>query len=165
MAETTSTPHGAHTRGPEEGEAIWFLGQLFVVKASAEDTRGEFALTELRSPMGPAAPLHVQPREDETFYVLEGHATFHVDGREIPAAAGSTVVIPRGTPHSFRIDSETARLLVLNTPGGHERFFRAEGEPAADLTLPPPPSGPPDMERMARSAEEAGFEILGPPPF
>ena len=73
--------------------------------------------------------------------------------------------IPRGTPHSFRVDSETARLLVLNTPAGHERFFRAMGEPAAERTLPPPPEGPPDMDAMSRAAEDAGFRILGPPPF
>lgn len=107
----------------------------------------------------------MQPNEDETFYVLEGDLTVHVDGEEITASAGSTVYIPRGTPHSFRVDSETARLLVLNTPAGHERFFRAMGEPAAERTLPPPPEGPPDMDAMSRAAEDAGFRILGPPPF
>lgn len=99
----------------------------------------------------------MQPNEDETFYVLEGDLPVHVDGEEITASAGSTVYIPRGTPHSFRVDSETARLLVLNTPAGHERFFRAMGEPAAERTLPPPPEGPPDMDAMTRAAEDAGF--------
>ena len=36
----------------------------------------------------------------------------------------------------------TARFLVLNTPGGQDRFFRAGGEPAAsrDLDAAPPPN-------------------------
>ena len=159
---TKAVPYG---RGSEAGEALWFLGQLFVIKAAGEDTGGAFALSEVLCSPGPAAPLHVQPDEDETFYVLEGEITFHADGEEVIASAGSTVFLPRGTPHSFRVDSETARLLVLNTPAGHERFFRAMGEPAAARTLPPPPEGPPDMDAMARAAEDAGFRILGPPPF
>ena len=159
---TKAVPYG---RGSEAGEALWFLGQLFVIKAAGEDTGGAFALSEVLCSPGPAAPLHVQPDEDETFYVLEGDITFHADGEEIIASAGSTVFLPRGTPHSFRVDSETARLLVLNMPAGHERFFRAMGEPAAERTLPPPPKGPPDMDAMSRAAEDAGFRILGPPPF
>ncbi len=159
---TKAVPYG---RGSEAGEAIWFLGQLFVIKAAGEDTGGAFALMEGSAPRGPAAPLHVQPNEDETFYVLEGDLTVHIDGEEITASVGSTVFIPRGTPHAFRVDSETARLLVLNTPAGHERFFRAMGELAAERTLPPPPEGPPDMDAMSRAAEDAGFRILGPPPF
>jgi len=160
-----STAAVAYGRSSDAGEAIWFLGQLFVLKAANEDTGGAFALSEVLCAQGPAAPLHVQPNEDETFYVLEGDLTVHIDGEEITASVGSTVFIPRGTPHAFRVDSETARLLVLNTPAGHERFFRAVGEPAAARTLPPPPEGPPDMDAMARAAEDAGFRILGPPPF
>lgn len=154
-----------HAIAADEGEAIWFLGQLLVVRVAGEQSAGAFALSEVTSRRGPAAPLHVQPNEDETFYVLDGEATFHVDGREVSAGPGSTVVVPRGTPHAYRIDSETARVLVLNTPAGHERFFRAVGEPAAERALPPPLEGPPDMEAMSRAAEEAGFSILGPPPL
>lgn len=165
-----AAPHDTAATAPyeraiDDGEAIWFLGQLFVIKAASEDTGGVFALMEGVARRGPTAPLHVQPNEDETFHVLEGELTMHVDGEEMTASAGSTVYIPRGTPHAFRVDSETARMLVFNTPSGHERFFRAAGEAAGERRLPPPPEGPPDMDAMARAAEDAGFEILGPPPF
>ena len=81
---TAAVPYG---RGDDEGEAVWFLGQLFVIKASTEETAGAFALCENFAPRGPAAPLHVQPNEDETFYVLEGDLTVYVDGEEITASA------------------------------------------------------------------------------
>jgi quercetin dioxygenase-like cupin family protein len=149
----------------EDSEARWFLGQLIFVRVTGAQTGGALAVTEMTMRRGPAAPLHVQPLDDETFYVLEGALTFHADGRELAAPAGTTVVVPRGTPHAFRVDSEQARVLVMNTPAGHEGFFLAMSEPAADRVLPPAPEGPPDMARMGRAAADAGFESLGPPPF
>jgi quercetin dioxygenase-like cupin family protein len=165
MTDMTRTAPAPFATAPDGGEDLWFLGSLFTVRASGEQTGGAYALCECVLRQGPAAPLHVQPGDDETFHVLEGEATFHVDGRELHAPAGSTVFVPRGTPHAFRIDSPQARLLVLNTPAGHERFFRAMAEPAPRRELPPVPTGPPDMAAMAAAAHDAGFEILGPPPF
>lgn len=166
MTEPTQmTRSPSYALATDEGEALWFLGGLMVIKAGGEQTGNAFSLVDSVVPQGPGSPLHVQPGEDETFYVLEGEVTFHLDGREVKASAGSTVFIGRGTPHAYHVDSETARLLVLDTPAGHERFFRALAEPAAERTLPPPVEGPPEMERMALAAREAGFQILGPPPF
>jgi quercetin dioxygenase-like cupin family protein len=165
MSSPDMTAPAAFAVADGEGEPRWFLGQLIAVRAAGGQTGGAFALTEMTMRQGPASPLHVQPLDDETFHVLEGDLTFHADGRELSATAGTTVVVPRGTPHAFRVDSEQARVLVLNTPAGHEEFFLAMSEPATERVLPPAPDGPPDMERMGRAAADAGFEILGPPPF
>lgn len=152
----------AYALGSEEGEALWFFGTLATVKASAEQTGGQYVLVEQLAPRGMATPLHVQPEDDESFYVLEGDLTFYLeDGQPIPASAGSFIHIPKGTPHAFQVNSETARLLDLTTPQ-HERFFHAAGEPAQSRTLPP--EGPPDMEKVQAAAREYGVEILGPPP-
>jgi quercetin dioxygenase-like cupin family protein len=150
---------------PVQEQALWFLDELVRLRVRGEDTGGSLSVTEFLVPRGPASPLHVQPHEEETFYVLEGEITVHVDGTQKRAAAGDVVVVPRGTPHAYRADSERARVLVLNSPAGHERFFAAMGRPAAEDALPPAPDGPPDMARMAAAAAQAGFEILGPPPF
>jgi hypothetical protein len=40
--------------------------------------------------------------------------------------------------------------------------MRATGVPAQSLSLPPPPSEPPNPARLAALAE-VGIEILGPP--
>ncbi len=147
---------------PGEGEPLWFFGALATVKVSAEQSGGRFALIEQLAPRGMATPLHVQPEDDETFYVLEGELTFYLeDGQPIPASAGSFVHVPAGAPHAFQVDSETARVLDFTTPQ-HESFMRAAGEPAQERVLPP--EGPPDMEKVGAAAKEYGVEILGPPP-
>jgi quercetin dioxygenase-like cupin family protein len=161
---TASPEPSAHALAADEGEAHWYFGGLMIVRAAGEDTGEQLAVHEHLSFGGMVTPLHVQPREDEMFYLLEGSMTFYLDGDVQSVSAGGTAFVPRGTPHAIRVDSEAARYLVLNTPAGHERFFRAVGEPAKERTLPPPPDAPPDAERMAAAARDAGFEILGPPP-
>ncbi len=162
---TNPTPYAL---GPEEGEALWWSGALVTVKATAEQTGGEFFLVEELVPRGTATPLHVHPQDDETFYVLEGELTFYlgdgqtVPSQTIPASAGSFLHIPKGYfPHAFRVNSETARFLIRTTPR-HEQFFRASAEPARSRTIPL--LEPLDMEKVRAAAAEYGVEILGPPP-
>jgi hypothetical protein len=52
-------------------------------------------------------------------------------------------------------------MVVLGTPGGGERFFRALGEPAAARELPVPAA--PDVERVVHVAAEHAIDILPPP--
>jgi quercetin dioxygenase-like cupin family protein len=145
-------------------DAIWFLDTLMVPRVTGDQSAGSFSLIEQHLPEGSVTPLHVQPGEDETFHVLDGRLTFHLDGAQVEAGPGETVLVPRGTPHAFRADTP-ARCLVLDVPAGHEQFFAAVGRPAPEHTLPPPPDRPPDMAEMADAAAQAGFAILGPPPF
>jgi quercetin dioxygenase-like cupin family protein len=148
--------------GQEEGEALWFFGTLLLLKATAEQTGGRFCLCEQRGRRGMATPLHRQPADDETFFVLEGELRFFVgDGSPVTAGPGTTIHVPAGAPHAFAVVSETARFLDLTTPN-HEAFFRAAGEPAPELVLPP--DAPPDMARVGEAAARFGVEILGPPP-
>jgi len=157
--DTNPTPYAL---GSEDGEDLWFFGSLATFKATAEQTGGRFMLLEQLAPGGMATPLHVQPDDDESFYVMEGELTFYLeDGEPIPASAGSFVHIPKGVAHAFQVDSETARILNLSTPQ-HEYFYRAAGEPAQGRGLPP--EGPPDMEKVGAAAQEYGVQILGPPP-
>jgi len=156
---TDPTPYAF---GTEDGEALWFFGTLVTFKATAEQTGGRFALLEQFAPRGMATPLHVQPEDDESFYVIEGDLTFYLeDGQPIPASAGSFVHLPAGAPHAFQVDSETARVLNLTTPQ-HESFMRAAGEPARERVLPP--EGPPDMGKVGAAAQRYGVEILDSPP-
>ena len=147
----------------DEGEALWFLGVLATIKASAETTDGRVAVIEHRAPQGSGSPLHVHHREDEWFYVTEGELTFWVGGQVIEAPAGSFVYGPREIPHTFTVTSPEARFLLVTEPAGFEDFMRALSEPAQALTLPPATIVPPPPERMAALAAEYGIEILGPP--
>ena len=111
------TDLGAYKLDPQQGEALWFFGGLATVKASAEQTGGRFSITEQVFPGGMATPLHSQPEDDETFYVLEGDLTFYLeDGQPLSAPPGSFVHVPAGTAHAYQVDSETARLLNITPP-------------------------------------------------
>jgi quercetin dioxygenase-like cupin family protein len=156
-------PHPAwFAVAPLEGEALWFNGALQNIKVPGDWSDDAFSVVEVVSPRGRATGLHTDPSH-ETFYLLEGTILFHVDGVERAAQAGETVAIRRGVPHAFVITSDRARFLVLNTPGGQDRFFREGGEPAASRDLASAP--PANHERTAQSARRHGVAMLGPPPF
>ena len=96
--------------------------------------------------------------------MLEGELTIWVDGQVIRAPAGSFVFGPRDMPHTFTVSApEGARFLLVTEPAGFESLMRSSAEPARALTLPPPPSSPPDVERLGALAAEYGIDILGPP--
>ena len=56
-------------------------------------------------PQGFSPSRHVHTREDEVFLVLDGDVCFDVDGERRAAGPGTTAYMPRGVPHSFRIQS------------------------------------------------------------
>jgi quercetin dioxygenase-like cupin family protein len=148
--------------GPAEGEALWFGGTLTTVKAAAEQTAGAYSIIEDMAIKGDGTPLHRHVEDDEAFYVLNGQMTFYL-GDDVPlrADAGSFVHIPGGTVHAFRVDSETARYLIITTPQ-HERFYRAICVPAQHRGLPP--ETPMDMEKIGSACEAFRVEGVGPRP-
>ncbi len=159
IADTTAPI--AH--GPGEGEALWFLGGLLTVKASAETTGGRVAVIENLMSRGGGSPLHVHHREDEWFYVIEGELTFWVGGEVVVAPAGSFVYGPRDIPHTFIVSSDEARFLLVAEPAGFEGFVRTIAEPAPRLEIPPPAPEPPDVEGLTKVAAAYGIDIVGPP--
>src|SRR5918997_2450301 len=149
---------------PGEGEALWWIGMLATIKATAEQTGGQYTLVEILAPEGFASPLHVHHFEDESFYILEGEMTFYVGEQTIKAQPGSFLFGPKEVPHAFTVVRGPARLLFIFTPAGLEGGIREMGEPARSLSIPPQPEAPPDdaeMERLAAIGPRYGAEILG----
>jgi len=71
-------------------------------------------------PGRPIAGLHLHRSDDEAWFVLEGRLGFRVgdDGREV--AAGESILVERGTPHSYwNPASEPARYLLVMSPRIH----------------------------------------------
>ncbi len=169
VRDASSTSSSAIHVGPAEGQALRMAGaQLITRKVSSEQTGGAYSLFEVSvAPEGGSGP-HVQHREDECFYVLEGVFEFLVEGARIGAGLGSLVYVPKGNLHAFRNTGETpGRLLVGQTPGGvHERFIEKVGTPAAGEGIPPQTEEPPedDVERLAAVAAEYGVEMVSPLP-
>jgi mannose-6-phosphate isomerase-like protein (cupin superfamily) len=151
----------------DEGEAWWWVGVLATIKATAEQTGGQYTLVEILAPEGYPGVLHVHHAEDEGFWILEGELTFYVGDQTMKARPGSFLFGPKDVPHAFTVDSGPARLLFVLSPAGFEDLIREMGEAARELTIPPQPEAPPseaEMERMAAIAAKYGGEILGPPP-
>jgi quercetin dioxygenase-like cupin family protein len=156
------TQRTATILGHGEGEALWCVGVLTTVKATGAQTAGTYALIEDLAPRGAGTPLHRHQADDEAFYVLEGEMTFYLgDEAPVHAAAGAFIHIPGGTVHAFRVESETARYLILTTPQ-HERFYRAIADPAPTRTIPP--ETPLDSERIGAACAAYGVEGVGPAP-
>jgi quercetin dioxygenase-like cupin family protein len=111
----------------EDAPGDSMLGGAIHIRVRSEDTGGAFGLVEQVVPAGfPGPALHVHPEFEETFYVLEGQIALRVGSEAQEAGPGTVAMVPRGTPHTFaNLSSEPARMLVLVTPGGFERYFEA----------------------------------------
>lgn len=153
---------GAFVRRAGEAERRW-LGEVSTsFLAEGEDTGGRYALVDETAPCGEQVPLHRHPDDDESFYVVDGEVTFFLGGAAgARVGPGSFVHVPGGTVHGFRVESETARYLILTTPR-HGAFYRA-------ITAPSRPGGLPPLQgvegaQIARAAREYGIERVGPLP-
>lgn len=93
--------------------------------ASSEETNADWSLVEVTEMPGYKTNLHRHNHTDEAFYVLEGVLTAIIDGKTYELAAGSYILIPRGTPHAQgNFGKVPVKLLLTMTPGGFERSFR-----------------------------------------
>jgi mannose-6-phosphate isomerase-like protein (cupin superfamily) len=152
----------AFALGPGDGESVWSLGGRFTTKLGGDRVEDRFSMQEALVFQTAEPPMHIHHNEDEAWYVLEGHMTFHVGGAVLEAGPGTFAFGPRGVPHAFTVDDEPTRILVLASPAGFERFAFELGQPAmddtppADLMVP----GPDVLEPVAR---RYGIEVVGPP--
>ena len=150
---------------PTLAPAYAFFGTVAVVQAASEQTAGAYSLIEMRAGKGNQPPLHSHDRDDEGFYVLEGEVRVHVGPDTLCLGPGQCAVAPRGVPHTYVVESDRARWLVMSN-GGFDHFVRDLGEPLADaeadveqaLEVQPPP-----MERILEVFAAHDIQLLGPP--
>jgi mannose-6-phosphate isomerase-like protein (cupin superfamily) len=101
---------GAERVEPLVGREVGGPEGNFVIAEWEDDGRRWGRLEEI-------APLHIHHSDDEAWYVLEGTLGFVIGDREVEAPAGSAVLVPRGTPHSWwNARPERARYLLVMTP-------------------------------------------------
>jgi mannose-6-phosphate isomerase-like protein (cupin superfamily) len=71
-------------------------------------------------PGRPIAGLHVHRSDDEAWFVLEGRLGFQVGEEQREVAAGESILVTRGTPHSYWNPAPApARYLLVMTPRIH----------------------------------------------
>jgi len=133
----------AYVHQPQAAELRWMGETSTYFLATGEQTGGMFALVDEVAKRGETVPLHLHQEDAESFYVLEGELTLYI-GEEpgVRASAGSFAHIPGGTVHGFRVESETARYLILTTPR-HETV---------------------DGSQIRAACEKYGVEFVGPLP-
>ena len=68
-------------------------GEQFVI-AEWQDAGGTV-------PPRPIAPLHLHRHDDEAWYVLQGTLGVRIGDKDVQAEAGSAVLVPRVTPHTY----------------------------------------------------------------
>lgn len=163
-------------------EPIWFLGTYAQPLIDGPDNENEFALWEGVMPRRAAPPLHSHPQA-ETFYVVEGEVTIYIvpeaeidepdegqpprwlESHAVRLGPGDVASAAGGMPHSFFVESDTARLLFLSTPAGIEGYRDAFAEQAQWPWLPAPTEGPRiAAEKMADVERKLGMVRHGPSP-
>jgi quercetin dioxygenase-like cupin family protein len=143
-----------------EGKRIAVMGDMYTFLAEGEDTSKSYAIWEAVVPPGGGPPSHVQSREDEGFYVLEGEMTFVADSRKVVGRKGSFLNIPRGVVHTFKNEGQAdARMLIMVAPAGMEKMFEEMGTVVTDPTTEPSPPTPKEMEKAGAVAPKYGIEI------
>ncbi|MGV9453107.1 cupin domain-containing protein [Streptomyces sp. NPDC003635] len=153
-----SMPYLAQAEDQQKLE--WLDGGTFSVLLDKEATAGQLTVGRFDVARGEAPPLHLHTREDEVFLLLQGSALVWAGEEEHHLREGGIVYLPRNIPHTYRITSKRADLLMIATPGGIEGMFRHAGR---DLTTPRPDGFTIPKALLAEAAELYGGVILGPP--
>lgn len=124
--------------------------------ASSEDTNGEWSLVELRERPGYHTNLHRHNHTDEAFYVVEGALTVKINEKVTTYAAGSYILIPRGTPHAQgNRGTIPTRVLLTMTPGGFERSFQDRVE----LFKTVKPDDPDFRKKRKENAVKGNYDV------
>ena len=160
MAQTRTSVHAKKGTG----DAYWFLGELYEIRVDGAASGGPTVI-QVTTPPGPVlgAPPHVHDC-DEVVHILEGTLRFHFGERTEDAGPGSVLYFPKGTTEWFEnATKQVAKLLIVYSGGRMASFFREVAEPAKTRTLPAPPKGEPDLERLGKIGYKYGLEIKAPP--
>lgn len=136
----------------DTGEPLNVLGDNQFILLTGEDTEGRFTLIENENPPGVGPPLHIHRNEDEVFYVLAGRIEFRIGDERTVADAGTTVLLPRDSTHTWRVvGEEPARALLMLFPAGIEEYFRELSALARE--------GEPDLEEVLHVSARHGIEF------
>ncbi|MDF1502538.1 cupin domain-containing protein [Roseisolibacter sp. H3M3-2] len=112
---------------PDAGTAADIRRFRTRVRVRAEASGGAASVLEHTLDAGCVAmPVHRHAGVCEVLHVLEGTLWLWLDGEERRLPAGSSAVVPPGARHTFWVDVDAprpARVLVVASPGGMERYY------------------------------------------
>ncbi|MES2647220.1 MAG: cupin domain-containing protein [Bacteroidota bacterium] len=129
---------------------------------SSEDTNNALSIVEFKMLAGTEPPAHIHYNEDEVFIIKQGELTFFIGDNPVKAYIGDVIFAPRGVAHSFTINTESATMLTIMTPGGFDKFFWKQSTPYS-AGEPVKPVGPPTqsaINAVVKLAEEFGVRFV-----
>ncbi|HSK15324.1 MAG TPA: cupin domain-containing protein [Gaiellaceae bacterium] len=109
---------GDTIRNPATGETLTFV-------VTSGDSDGRLLRVDVTADPGKEGPpLHVHRGFVERYEVVEGRLRITLRGEEHVVAAPGRFEIPRGAPHTFRVEgAEPARMVVDFEPAGTYEGF------------------------------------------
>jgi quercetin dioxygenase-like cupin family protein len=126
--DSVDVPAGTEPRGPDgvvlaagEGERLEASHRVATIKVG----RDELSLIEFELQPGfEGQDPHTHDDHVDSFYVLEGEASFTLGEETVILGAGSFVAAPPGTLHTFGAGPGPSKLLNLHAPstGFHDRL-------------------------------------------
>ena len=125
------------------------------IKISGRDTKNDLAVFEQTglTPNG-GPPLHVHPKQDEWFYIIDGNYIFQCGDEKFRLKTGDSIFLPRNVQHAFIQLSENGKMIVSYLPAGNmEDFFSVTNK----WTFPP------SKEEIAKVFFDHDMKVVGPP--
>jgi mannose-6-phosphate isomerase-like protein (cupin superfamily) len=144
-----------------QGKTFRARGDLFFWKVVGADNDNAFSMCEVwNAPQG-GIPPHIDHRDDEAFFVLEGTYSCLLGDQTLECGPEESFFAPRGTPHAFKnVGDAQARMLIVQSPGGViEKYMEEAWEEIEDPSNLPPPVEP-DFERVMTVMQKYGIEVL-----
>ncbi|MEU9087227.1 cupin domain-containing protein [Streptomyces sp. NPDC048357] len=159
-ASAPQTDAAVSVVGPGDGETIVVGTTRIRVLEDGSRTGHRLAITEsVLAPHTQGPPQHRHAQHDEGFYILSGSVRFTVGDQAYDAAAGTFVMVPPGTPHTFaNLTEQPAVMLSTFTPDLYVQYFRDLQEALAGGRPPTPEA---NIDAMSRYATEpaTGFDL------
>lgn len=129
-------------RDPDAGETLALHGTRIRILSTAVESVGASTFEFLAVP-GWDTGSHLHTTLEEQFFVLDGEMEIRAGDELVAAQPGTFVNIPPGVVHAFaNRGTALARMLLVTTPPGHERYF-------ADLAAILAREGAPDPDEIA----------------
>ena len=121
-AKNNSNNSDNHVSNPDEGMAFIHEFNEVRVKVTSEQSGGAFELFEENCRPGFQSRIHYHSKNHQTFYIVEGEASFVLDGAKHDVRAGACVHIPPNVVHQIS-SKEGVKMLQIYTPGGIQAMF------------------------------------------
>lgn len=102
-------------------DGVLDLRSIFGLKATVTTpsaaTNGAYVEMDVTAEPGSQTLIHVHPKQEEIYHVLEGTLDVYLDGQWHPVPAGESRTVPRSAVHGFRnAGAVPVRFLNVHRP-------------------------------------------------